>query len=370
MCFVSSSKHTPSVFFGCSWLGRFSSAFNQNPTDFYSKVKLDMLQSLHTLCGSSYRIAWRFSSWNTSPNVGTISRCIHSYTLWNTMHENKDAVSATPEVLHDQRGQLAVVTLNRPKALNSLTTRMVESILSLLRHWESSDIVAAVLVKGAGGKAFCAGGDVKAIAQLGRSGDTSAAQRFFRSEYRMNAAIAAFPKPYIAIIDGITMGGGAGVSVHGPIRIATEKTLFAMPECAIGLFPDIGGSYFLPRLPGAVGMYLGLTGARLKGVDVLHAGIATHYVPSALLPEVEKSLEGLGSAATSLHKINEVLNDFQRQEPLPDGTLPSMRDDIDAIFGGQCSVEGIYRACERRQGQLGQEVLELLQKYVGRFTWF
>lgn len=143
-----------------------------------------------------------------------------------------------------------------------------------------------VIIKGAGGKAFCAGGDVRTVVE----GTVAAGKEFFRNEYRNNELIGNYKKPYIAIIDGITMGGGVGLSVHGKYRVATEKTLFAMPETAIGLFPDVGGGYFLPRMPGYLGTFLGLTGFRLKGQDVQKAGIATHYVKSSMLEDLENDL--------------------------------------------------------------------------------
>jgi len=141
---------------------------------------------------------------------------------------------------------------------------MIESLYSVLRDWESDLSVSSILVKGSGEKAFCAGGDVKAVVQLGQAGQIHEALTFFRSEYRVNRLIARLRKPYVALMDGIAMGGGAGVSIHGMFRVATERTLFAMPECAIGLVPDIGSSYFLSRLTGGLGMYLALSGARLS----------------------------------------------------------------------------------------------------------
>ena len=172
--------------------------------------------------------------------------------------------ATSSEILHSREDAIGHVTLNRPKALNALTTGMVEALYDALVDFESDADVAAVVIRGTGNKAFCAGGDVKAVVQMCQAGEIEDAMRFFRSEYRTNYKIARLNKTYIALMDGITMGGGAGVSVHGMFRIATERTLFAMPECAIGLIPDIGASYFLSRLPGSLGMYLGLTGARLK----------------------------------------------------------------------------------------------------------
>jgi len=177
------------------------------------------------------------------------------------------APPAEPEVLQEQTGPLANVTLNRPKALNALTAGMVEDLYKTLKHFENEPSIAAVLINGAGGKAFCAGGDVKAVVQLSQAGKIEEAMRFFRSEYHLDYKIATLKKPYIALLDGITMGGGVGVSVHGTFRIATERTLFAMPECAIGLIPDVGGSFFLPRLDNSLGLYIALTGCRLKVSD-------------------------------------------------------------------------------------------------------
>lgn len=145
-----------------------------------------------------------------------------------------------------------------------------------------------VIVKGAGGKAFCAGGDVRSLVES----DPSYGEAFFRAEYTLNHLIGTYTIPYVAFIDGITMGGGVGISVHGKYRVATEKTMFAMPETAIGLFPDVGGSHFLPRLQGKLGVYLGLTGVRLKGLDVLKSGIATHYCDSSKLSSLENDLVG------------------------------------------------------------------------------
>ena len=172
-------------------------------------------------------------------------------------------------------------TINRPKALNALTLDNYRRFAPALRAWAADPSVHAVVVRGAGERAFCAGGDVRAVYEAGRgiSGDPDLPAVFFREEYELIRRIHRFPKPYIAIIDGITMGGGAGISVNGAYRIATERTLFAMPETAIGLFPDVGATRFLNRCPGHIGRYLGLTGARLRAADALYCGFATHFVP-------------------------------------------------------------------------------------------
>ena len=183
---------------------------------------------------------------------------------------------------HNDKG---VITLNRPKALNAINLDMVRQIYGHLKKWENSKKL--VIIKGVGEKSFCAGGDVRAVVEAGL---TPESKSFFREEYMLNALIGLYQVPYVALIDGITMGGGVGLSVHGKYRVATERTIFAMPETAIGLFPDVGGSFFLPRLPNKLGVYLGLRGYRLKGEDVQKAGVATHYCDSANLVELENAL--------------------------------------------------------------------------------
>ena len=180
------------------------------------------------------------------------------------------------DILCDVRDGIARVVLNRPEALNALTLEMAQALDARLREWQDDPAVRCVLVRGQGSRAFCAGGDIRRLYDE-RGGDYP--RQFYRTEYRLNARLHRFAKPYIAFLDGIVMGGGVGVSVHGSHRIATEHTMFAMPETGIGLFPDVGGSYFLSRLPGALGMYLGLTGARIGAADAIYCGIAQYFVP-------------------------------------------------------------------------------------------
>uniref|UniRef100_H2MJK1 3-hydroxyisobutyryl-CoA hydrolase n=1 Tax=Oryzias latipes TaxID=8090 RepID=H2MJK1_ORYLA len=205
-----------------------------------------------------------------------------------------------PEVLLDKVGRAGVITMNRPKVLNALNLTMIRQILPQLKKWENDAETDIVIIKGAGGKAFCAGGDIRAVTEAGKVGD-SLAQDFFREEYTLNNTIGSFKKPYIAFIGGITMGGGVGLSVHGRFRVATEKTLFAMPETAIGLFPDVGGGYFLPRLQGKLGLFLALTGFRLKGRDVQRAGVATHFVDSVKVLHLMVNLGRSVKAAVRSH---------------------------------------------------------------------
>ncbi|XP_062434481.1 3-hydroxyisobutyryl-CoA hydrolase, mitochondrial isoform X2 [Rhea pennata] len=214
---------------------------------------------------------------------------------------------STAEVLFERRGAAGIITLNRPKILNALTISMIRQIYPQIKTWEQDPETFLIIIKGTGGKAFCAGGDIRAIADAGKVGDRMT-KDFFREEYTLNNAIGTCKKPYVALIDGITMGGGVGLSVHGHFRVATEKTLFAMPETAIGLFPDVGGGYFLPRLSGKIGYYLALTGFRLKGRDVQKAGIATHFVESEKLPALEEDLIALKSPSTE--SIADLLNSY------------------------------------------------------------
>lgn len=191
------------------------------------------------------------------------------------------------EVLTRIENGIGRITLNRPQALHALNTDMCRMMSEALAEWAVDDSVKMLMVDHAEGtRGFCAGGDIRMVAESGRR-DGKAGEEFFRIEYTLNTQIKRFPKPYIACLDGVTMGGGVGISIHGSHRIATEHTLFAMPETGIGLFPDVGGSWFLPRLEGELGTWLALTGARLKGRDVQAAGIATHFVTSEKLPEVK-----------------------------------------------------------------------------------
>ena len=256
-------------------------------------------------------------------------------------------MSGKTDIQFDVRGRAGFVMLNRPRALNALTLPMIEAMDARLAAWATDPGVDVVVVRGAGERAFCAGGDVRAIWQAGKDGDPLT-RDFFRAEYRLNRRIKTFAKPYVALIDGVTMGGGVGVSVHGSYRVATERTLFAMPETRIGLFPDVGASHVLPRLEGKLGLYLGLTGARLKAADALHAGIATHYVESAQLPGVEAALADGDVTLAGL-----------TSDPGP-APLAKHRAVIDRCFAG-VTVEGIMAALEDEGGDWAATVLAALR---------
>ncbi|HEY9567380.1 MAG TPA: enoyl-CoA hydratase/isomerase family protein [Thalassobaculum sp.] len=245
---------------------------------------------------------------------------------------------------------LATIEFTRPKALNALTLGMIREMHPRLDAWEDDEAVKAVLITGEGEKAFCAGGDVRAVYRsivddLAGKGPSELSKSFFLEEYRLNHAIHAFSKPYVAILDGVTMGGGVGLSVHGSHRIATERLMFAMPETAIGLFPDVGGGWFLPRLPGEMGMYLALTGARLDAAGAVAAGIATHYVPSARLEGFRAALATtVAEAVDGRAAINDVLERYA--EAPGDDPLAANRAVIDRCFIAG-SVAEILEALDR-----------------------
>src|SRR5216684_1127295 len=199
-------------------------------------------------------------------------------------------MKAEPDILFEHRGVAGHVILNRPHALNAVSHAMVRALAQQLAEWERDPAVTRVIVTANGGRAFSAGGDLRALYDLGRAGRYDEALDFFREEYALNARIKRYRKPYVALIDGIVMGGGVGISVHGSHRVAGDKFVFAMPEVGIGFFPDVGATWFLPRLPGRLGTYCALTGERLDGADAVAAGIATHRVPSAQFPNLIEAL--------------------------------------------------------------------------------
>lgn len=190
----------------------------------------------------------------------------------------------SPYVRSEVLGHVRGIVLDRPGSRNAVDLAMVNTMADMLREWESNVHVEAVLVRGEGGKAFCAGGDVKKVAEAARKGDPSVGEDFFRGIYSLVYQIANYGKPYMSLLDGVVMGGGGGISMHGPVRIATENAVFAMPEATIGFFPDVGASFFLQELPGLLGRYLALTGTKMTGKQLLDAGIATHFIPSNKVP--------------------------------------------------------------------------------------
>lgn len=257
----------------------------------------------------------------------------------------------TGEVLFERRGRAGVVTLNRPQALNALTLGMVETMGTRLRAWADDPAVERVVVRARGEKAFCAGGDVRELHDWGRARDPRFLG-FYRTEYTLNTFIKRYPKPYIALIDGIVMGGGVGVSVHGSHRVAGERIIFAMPETGIGLFPDVGGTFFLPRLPGRLGLYLGLTGARLRLADCLHAGLATHHVPAA-------RFEALAEALAETPDVDACLSEFT--ERAGEAPIIALRPQIDRHFGHP-SIEAILASLDTDPSDWARETAADLRR--------
>jgi enoyl-CoA hydratase/carnithine racemase len=245
-------------------------------------------------------------------------------------------------------GRVGRILLNRPKALNALDLYMIRACTKALEQWRDDPHVHAVVVEGAGDRAFCAGGDIRAIRQFHLEGQTDQVEAFFSEEYALNFLIATYPKPYVALIDGICMGGGIGVSVHGTYRVATENALFAMPETAIGFLPDIGATYVMPRLPGRLGFYLALTGTRMEGADGVHAGLATHFVPRKELSDLSRALAENGPAMLA-----------EYAEALPPFSLAAHRRVIDRCFGAE-SMLGVMHALEKDGGEFGQRTVETL----------
>ena len=226
-------------------------------------------------------------------------------------------------------GRAGRITLTRPKALNALTYDMCRAIAHALDAWAQDDAVALVVIDAEGDKAFCAGGDITSLYEAGKAGDLAYGRRFWRDEYRMNAAIAEFPKPVVALMQGYTMGGGVGIGCHASARVVCESSRIAMPECGIGLVPDVGGSLILARAPGRAGEYLGTTAERMGPDDAIFAGFADSYIPQAQWPRLIATLCETGDAGAV----------FGHAAPAPDGRLRHLIARIDAHFGGESLVD-------------------------------
>ncbi|MFB7631645.1 enoyl-CoA hydratase/isomerase family protein [Streptomyces sp. NPDC056149] len=236
-------------------------------------------------------------------------------------------------VLLETRGRAGYLTLNRPRALNALTHPMVRRIDGALTAWENDPSIETVVLTGAGERGLCAGGDIRAVHDDARDGDGTASAAFWADEYRLNARIARYRKPYVALMDGIVMGGGVGVSAHGSVRIVTERSRIAMPETGIGFIPDVGGTYLLALAPGSLGLHLALTGAQIGAADALLCGLADHYVPSEALPALGDDL-----AERPVHAVLE-----RHVRPAPSGQLADQRPWIDACYTADTVEEIIDR---------------------------
>ncbi|HEX6860464.1 MAG TPA: enoyl-CoA hydratase/isomerase family protein [Caulobacteraceae bacterium] len=257
----------------------------------------------------------------------------------------------TGEVLCRVEGKVGRITLNRPQALHALNTAMCRSMIEALLAWRGDDAVWAVMIDHAGERGFCAGGDIRMLAESG-AGDGAEAREFFFTEYRLNHLLFAYEKPVIVFMDGVTMGGGVGISMPARYRVATERTTFAMPETGIGLFPDVGGGWYLPRLPHHAGLWLALTGARIKAADCIALGIATDYETSDKLEAVKAEIIADPAAIEAI---------LARTDADP-GQAPGAfhRDDMERLFGGH-SVEGIVEALEADGGEWARAQLATLK---------
>lgn len=261
---------------------------------------------------------------------------------------DNQAHGLTPDatVLARRDGRAGRLLLNRPKALNALDLGMIRTIAASLTAWRDDPSVHAVVIEGAGGRAFCAGGDIRAVRSAVQAGDHDLVETFFREEYAVNRAIATYPKPFIALIDGICMGGGVGLSVHGSARVTTSAALFAMPETGIALFPDIGATYILPRLRGQIGMYMALTGARLHGADAAYAGLATHLADTVAGLGDAIAADGPAILAGIAHPV--------------DAPIAAHQAEIDHCFGAD-SVAGIVARLEAASTEWSRQTLLTLR---------
>ncbi len=256
----------------------------------------------------------------------------------------------TEEVLTPIEGKAGRIRLNRPKALHALNTAMCEAMIETLGEWRADLAVEAVMIDYAEGRGFCAGGDIRMLAESGAK-DGVEAREFFHTEYRLNHLLFTYAKPTVAFMDGITMGGGVGLSQPCQFRVATENTRFAMPETGIGLFPDVGGGWYLSRLPGRTGQFLALTGARIDGAECLALGLATHYLPAAAVDEVKAKI------AAEPQSIEAILN-AASVEP-PEARIESNRETIDRLFASD-TYEEILAALEKDGSDWAQKELETL----------
>ncbi|MFO7758633.1 MAG: enoyl-CoA hydratase/isomerase family protein [Roseovarius sp.] len=248
-------------------------------------------------------------------------------------------------------GRAGRITLTRPQALNALSYEMCLDIEAALDAWRDDDAVALVLIDADGDKAFCAGGDVQQLYETGRAGDYAFARQFWSDEYRLNAKIAEYSKPYVALMQGFVMGGGVGIACHGSHRIVCDSTKIAMPECSIGLVPDVGGSLLLARAPGRLGEYLGTTGARMGPGDAMHCGFADAYVPQEAWGELTAGLIETGDAGLVARHASQP----------PDGTLRRVAAQIDAHFGRE-ALRDILASLRAEESDFARDTLAAMQR--------
>ncbi|MFM9372368.1 enoyl-CoA hydratase/isomerase family protein [Streptomyces sp. Da 82-17] len=278
-------------------------------------------------------------------------------------------------MLVEVRGSAGWLTLNRPRALNALTHDMVRVLDETLARWERDERIAYVVLDGAGERGLCAGGDIRAIRESALTDDGEAARAFWRDEYRLNARIARFPKPYVALMDGIVMGGGVGLSAHGSVRIVSERSRVAMPEVGIGFVPDVGGTLLLGRAPGELGTHLALTADAMTGPDALHCGFADHYVPSERLPALRAALDGRqldavlaefalpeasGSAAAAAGAVAAAGAAGATEAVVPASPLAREQSWIDACYSADSVEEIVDRLADCGEGAAKEAAVRIL----------
>lgn len=248
-------------------------------------------------------------------------------------------------------GRAGRITLTREKALNALSYDMCLAIDAALKDWAKDDAVALVVFDAAGDKAFCAGGDIAELYETGTKGDFAYGRTFWRDEYRMNARIFEYPKPVVSFLQGFTMGGGVGIGCHGTHRVVGDSSKLSMPECGIGLVPDVGGSLLLALAPGRLGEYLGTTGYRMDAGDAIYAGFADYYIPETTWPALIKTLEETGDVAAL----------EAAAQPAPESKLQAMQGDIDATFAGETAAD-ILTVLRGRKDSFAADTLKVLER--------
>lgn len=266
-------------------------------------------------------------------------------------------VTAEPDLIVAREGAAGIIRLNRPKAINALSYEMSVGIDAALDRFEADPAIGLVLLEGAGERGLCAGGDIRGLYESSRAGG-DLGKRFWRQEYIMNARIAHFPKPYVAFMDGLVMGGGVGLSGHGSHRVVTEKTKLAMPEVGLGFFPDVGGTWLLSRAPGEIGTYFGLTGQTMNGPDAIHARFADAVVPSGQLAALRETLVSLRAGVNSA-EVKAAIDDFATGET--SGPVAAQQANIDRWFAHD-RMEDIVADLGRDGSELAQSTLKTLNE--------